>query len=54
MGRQSHAHRLTIWLNGTPIGYWETSHGRNTLSYFDEWLDDEQARPLSLSLPFMP
>jgi serine/threonine-protein kinase HipA len=54
MGRKSHAQRLHIWLNGTPVGYWETSHGRHSLTYFDEWLADEQARPLSLSLPFKP
>ncbi|WP_426107923.1 type II toxin-antitoxin system HipA family toxin [Massilia sp. TSP1-1-2] len=54
MGRKSHAQRLTIWLNGIPVGYWETSHGRHALSYFDEWLADEQVRPLSLSLPVTP
>lgn len=54
MGRKSHAQRLHIWMNGTPVGYWETSHGRHTLTYFDEWLADEQGRPLSLSLPFKP
>lgn len=54
MGRKSHAQRLNIWLNGTPVGYWETSNGQHTLAYFDEWWDDEQARPLSLSLPFKP
>ncbi len=54
MGRKSHAQRLHIWLNGTPVGYWETSHGRHTLTYFDEWLGDAQGRPLSLSLPFKP
>lgn len=54
MGRKSHARRLHIWMNGTPVGYWETSRGRHTLSYFDEWLADDQSRPLSLSLPFKP
>lgn len=54
MGRKSHAKRLHIWLNGTPVGYWETSRGRHTLAYFDEWLADEQGRALSLSLPFKP
>jgi serine/threonine-protein kinase HipA len=54
VGRKSHAQRLNIWLNGTPLGYWETSRSRHTLAYFDEWLADEQARPLSLSLPFKP
>ena len=54
MGRKSHAQRLNIWLNGTPVGYWETLRGRHTLVYFDQWLADEQARPLSLSLSFKP
>ena len=54
MGRRSHAQRLNIWLNGTPVGYWDASAGGNTLTYFEEWLADEQGRPLSLSLPFQP
>jgi serine/threonine-protein kinase HipA len=54
MGRRAHGQRLNIWLNGTPVGYWDASAGGTTLTYFDEWLDDEQGRPLSLSLPFQP
>lgn len=54
MGRRAHAQRLNIWLNGTPVGYWDATAGVNTLTYFDEWLGDEQGRPLSLSLPFQP
>jgi serine/threonine-protein kinase HipA len=54
MGRRSHAQRLNIWLNGLPVGCWETAAGRHTLTYFDEWRNDEQTRPLSLSLPFKP
>ena len=54
MGRRAHAQRLTIWLNGTPVGYWDATAAGNTLTYFDEWLGDEQGRPLSLSLPFQP
>ena len=54
MGRRAHAQRLNIWLNGTPVGYWDAQAGRNSLTYFDEWLADEQGRPLSLSLPFRP
>lgn len=54
MGRRAHAQRLNIWLNGSPVGYWDASAGENTLTYFDEWIDDEQGRPLSLSLPFQP
>lgn len=54
MGRRAHAQRLNIWLNGTPVGYWDATAGDNRLTYFDEWLSDEQGRPLSLSLPFQP
>lgn len=46
--------RLHIWMNGTPVGYWETGRQSDQLAYFDEWLADEQTRPLSLSLPFLP
>jgi serine/threonine-protein kinase HipA len=41
-------------MNGIPIGYWETTRQGERLGYFDEWLTDEQSRPLSLSLPFLP
>jgi len=54
MGRRSTTQKLNIWMNGIPVGYWETSRHGERLGYFDEWLTDEQARPLSLSLPFLP
>ncbi len=54
MGRRSKTQRLNIWMNGIPVGYWETARHGERLGYFDEWLVDEQARPLSLSLPFLP
>ncbi|MRW91046.1 type II toxin-antitoxin system HipA family toxin [Duganella sp. FT80W] len=54
MGRRARTQRLYIWLNGTPVGYWDAAAGDNTLTYFEEWLADEQGRPLSLSLPFQP
>lgn len=41
-------------MNGIPVGYWETTRQGERLGYFDEWREDEQARPLSLSLPFLP
>lgn len=54
MKRRSTTKRLHIWMNGIAVGYWEiTPHGEQ-LGYFDEWLAHEQARPLSLSLPFLP
>lgn len=46
--------RLGLWMNGLPVGYWESVRGAERLVYLDNWLDDEQGRPLSLSLPFTP
>lgn len=54
MGRRGHSQRLNIWMNGVPVGYWEVSRNSAQLGYFDAWLEDEQGRPLSLSLPFLP
>ncbi|MBS4095872.1 MAG: type II toxin-antitoxin system HipA family toxin [Sulfuricella sp.] len=54
MGRRTKIQRLNIWMNGIPVGYWETTRQGERLAYFDEWLTDEQSRPLSLSLPFLP
>ena len=41
-------------MNGLAVGYWEKSSGSERLVYFDDWIADEQGRPLSLSLPFTP
>lgn len=41
-------------MNGIPVGYWESTRQGERLGYFDDWLTDEQSRPLSLSLPFLP
>lgn len=54
MGRSTKTRRLHIWMNGIAVGYWETTEQGERLGYFDAWLKDEQARPLSLSLPFTP
>jgi serine/threonine-protein kinase HipA len=54
MGRRAKTQKLNIWMNGIPVGYWETTRLGERLAYFDEWLTDEQSRPLSLSLPFVP
>ncbi|MBS1161758.1 MAG: HipA N-terminal domain protein [Proteobacteria bacterium] len=54
MGRRAKTRRLNIWMNGIPVGYWETGRQGDRLTYFAAWLGDEQARPLSLSLPFLP
>jgi serine/threonine-protein kinase HipA len=39
-------------MTGLPVGTWETTRDGEKLTYFEEWLADEQGRPLSLSLPF--
>jgi serine/threonine-protein kinase HipA len=54
VGRRAHTQRLVLWLNGTPAGYWDASPRQSTLGYYDDWLEDDQARPVSLSLPFRP
>ena len=54
MGRRTKTLRLNIWMNGVAVGYWESSRQGERLGYFDDWLTDEQSRPLSLSLPFLP
>ncbi|GAB2180676.1 type II toxin-antitoxin system HipA family toxin [Denitratisoma sp. agr-D3] len=54
MARHAKTKRLNVWMNGIPVGYWETTRYGERFGYFDEWLTDEQARPLSLSLPFLP
>lgn len=54
MGRRAKTQKLIVWMNGIPVGYWETGRQGERLGYFDEWLADEQSRPLSLSLPFLP
>jgi serine/threonine-protein kinase HipA len=54
MSRRAKPNRLNIWMNGIPVGYWETTRQGERLAYFDDWLADQQSRPLSLSLPFVP
>ncbi|MCC8395645.1 type II toxin-antitoxin system HipA family toxin [Paraburkholderia sp. MMS20-SJTR3] len=51
---RSTSSRLNLWMNGLPVGYWDTTRGGERLTYLDAWLDDPQGRPLSLSLPFTP
>jgi serine/threonine-protein kinase HipA len=54
MARHALTQRLNLWMNGIPVGYWEKNRDAERLCYFDEWIYAEQARPLSLSLPFTP
>ncbi|MEW6341105.1 MAG: type II toxin-antitoxin system HipA family toxin [Paraburkholderia sp.] len=52
MGRRAHTKSLNLWMNGLPVGAWETTRDGEKLTYFEDWIADEQGRPLSLSLPF--
>ncbi len=54
MPRTRQSNRLDLWMNGLPVGYWEQTRGIERLVYLDSWIEDEQGRPLSLSLPFTP
>jgi serine/threonine-protein kinase HipA len=54
MPRRTQTNRLDLWMNGLPVGYWETARSGERLVYRDDWIDDPQGRPLSLSLPFTP
>ncbi|WP_267248882.1 hypothetical protein [Yersinia sp. Marseille-Q5920] len=38
--------RLNIWMNGQRVGYWEKKRGEESQSYAQEWLANEQGRPL--------
>jgi serine/threonine-protein kinase HipA len=51
-GRPSRAKALSIWMNGLRVGEWRIpTRGPMELAYDAAWLESEQARPLSLSLP---
>lgn len=54
MPHRARMNRLDLWMNGLPVGYWETTRSGERLVYLDDWIDDPQGRPLSLSLPFTP
>jgi len=46
--------KLNIWMNGAYVGYWQRSLGAEELYSDQTWVNSEQGRPLSLSLPFTP
>ena len=54
MARSTHPNRLNLWMNGLQVGHWEATRSGERLAYHDDWVDDPQGRPLSLSLPFTP
>jgi len=51
-GRASRSRPLSIWINGEHVGHWyPASHRPTELHYAQSWLQSDNARPLSLSLP---
>ena len=46
---------LAVWANGVRVGIWRMpSRGAMEFQYDDAWLQADEARPLSLSLPLVP
>lgn len=44
---------LDIWMNGAYVGRWERPKGvADRLTYARDWINSDEGRPLSLSLPF--
>lgn len=54
MAKRTSYGKLCIWMNGERVGLWEQTPRGPVLRYFDDCLQSEQGRPLSLSLPFTP
>lgn len=54
MAARSKSRGLTIWMNGVQVGTWQITRQLESFSYSNEWILRAEARPLSLSLPFLP
>ena len=53
MGRKSRARALSVWINGQLAGEWRIpARGDIEFQYDPAWVESEDGRPLSLSLPF--
>jgi len=53
MGRKSRARALSAWVNGKRAGEWRIpARGETEFQYDSAWVESEEGRPLSLSLPF--
>ena len=52
MARLSNKRALSVWMNGIPVGLWSIgTNGVDEFRYEGSWLNHDQARPISLSLP---
>ena len=52
MGRKSRARALSVWVNGKLAGEWRIpARGDTEFQYDPDWVESDEGRPLSLSLP---
>lgn len=52
MARPRKRKTLGVWMNGLQVGLWiQAPSGEHQFSYVPEWLDQQESRPLSLSMP---
>lgn len=55
MARRAKSKRLAVWMNGERVGSWNiTAQGQHEFRYEQAWVDAEDARPISLSMPLQP
>lgn len=55
MARRAKSKRLAVWMNGERVGNWNISaQGQQEFHYEQAWVDAEDTRPISLSMPLRP
>lgn len=55
MARRSKLKQLAVWMNGEKVGDWNIdAQGQHEFRYEQGWVDAEDARPISLSMPVRP
>lgn len=55
MARRAKTRHLAVWMNGERVGHWNISaQGQHEFRYEQAWVDAEDARPISLSMPLQP
>lgn len=55
MARRSASKQLAVWMNGEKVGNWKIdAQGQHEFRYEQAWVDAEDARPISLSMPVQP
>jgi serine/threonine-protein kinase HipA len=53
--RRAKYKRLAAWMNGEKVGTWNVdARGRHEFRYEQAWVDEDDVRPISLSMPVRP